>query len=191
MNELIKGIKELNKAIRYKLSKKYCPNQAPMSPSVVEILEKQVVLNDSLIKQLANVEYNRKVIKVPQFVAEYLKKGNEDEQIAALIYQKFLGVMNTMENGDLKEWLRGQSFETLLALKIGYEVEEEPKYYIKVGDKLYFKNWGEDGTCPVFEIDDVPGGVTGITAVDLQEAEMTAGIIGGTVEEVGQSWIKM
>lgn len=134
-------------------------------------------------KKVSNVEYNHKVVKVPQFIAEWIEKCKKNDSLGECLngYYSPIAVQD-----DVVDWMSNNDNDLKVANAWldGYEVEEEPKCYIKVGDKLYFKNWGEDRTCSVFEIDDAPGGVTGIQAVDLQKAEMTAGIIGGTVEEV-------
>lgn len=146
-------------------------------------LKNQQMLLREVINDLDNVEYNRKV-KVPPFMDEFLKfvKKNGDHGID--VYSNLFTICSSWPKDQILEWSFADPDRFLDAVRYGHEVDKEPKYYVRVGDKLYFKNWGEDGTCPVFEIDDAPGGVTGITSVDLQEAEMTADIIGGTVEEV-------
>ncbi|MDN2639294.1 hypothetical protein OEZ17_17475 [Enterococcus avium] len=69
-------------------------------------------------------------------------------------------------------------------LHIPDEVEEEPKWVVKINN-MYFLNWGEDGTCPTFVIDDAPGTKEQAEKYESEpEAKSVAEIFGGTVEKV-------
>lgn len=68
-------------------------------------------------------------------------------------------------------------------LRIPNEVEEEPEYLIRVND-MYFLNWGEDGTCPTFVLDDMPGSIAQARKHSKAAAEELAKHLGGTVEKV-------
>lgn len=65
---------------------------------------------------------------------------------------------------------------------VGYEVEKEPLYCVKIG-KGYFS--GFDDTKVTYVIDDAPGALAQRVKYETrEEAEMDAIQIGGTVEEV-------
>lgn len=91
---------------------------------------------------------------VPKFVAGWLEKSTDPfkkaEKIAYLIKSKdgdsyyfcdwFVrdGILTQEQGEELFAWAERQSYETLLSLYNGYEVEKEPKYIVKIG-KLYLK----------------------------------------------------
>lgn len=67
---------------------------------------------------------------------------------------------------------------------VGYEVEKEPLYCVKIG-KGYFS--GFDETKVTYVIDDAPGALAQRVKYETrEEAEMDAIQIGGTVEEVAE-----
>lgn len=91
---------------------------------------------------------------IPQLVAGWLEKSTDPftkaEKIAYLIKSKdgdsyyfcdwFVrdGIVTQEQGEELLAWVTRQSYETLLSLYNGYEVEKEPKYIVKIG-KLYLK----------------------------------------------------
>ncbi len=91
---------------------------------------------------------------IPQLVAGWLEKSTDPftkaEKIAYLINSKdgdsyyfcdwFVrdGILTQEQGEELLAWATRQSYETLLSLYNGYEVEKEPKYIVKIG-KLYLK----------------------------------------------------
>lgn len=59
-----------------------------------------------------------------------------------------------------------------------------PQWVVKVNN-MYFLNWGEDGTCPTFLINDQPNIIEQAEFFDsIIEAENVAEIFGGSVEIV-------
>ncbi len=85
-------------------------------------------LKEELMKEPVNIEYNRKV-KVPQFVADWLKYCNERNR---LLY----GAMTTRNemNDETKSWLVESTNQLVFAkaYEHGYEVEEGPRYRVVI-----------------------------------------------------------
>lgn len=85
---------------------------------------------------------------VPKFVAGWLEKSTDPftkaEKIAYLIKSKdgdsyylcdwFVrdGILTQEQGEELLDWATRQTYETLLSLYNGYEVEKEPLYYVKL-----------------------------------------------------------
>lgn len=92
---------------------------------------------------------------IPQLVAGWLEKFTDPftkaEKIAYLIKSKdgdsyyfcdwFVrdGILTQEQGEELLAWATRQSYETLLSLYNGYEVEEEPLYYVKL-PVVYFNH---------------------------------------------------
>ncbi|MDT6354906.1 DUF1642 domain-containing protein [Enterococcus faecium] len=93
---------------------------------------------------------------IPQLVAGWLEKSTDPftkaEKIAYLIKSKdgdsyyfcdwFVrdGIVTQEQGEELLAWATRQSYETLLSLYNGYEVEKEPLYYVKL-PVVYFNHW--------------------------------------------------
>lgn len=82
-------------------------------------------------------------------------------------------------------WCRkGSNLRTMIdAIWNGYEVEEEPKWVVRVKE-MFFLNWGEDGTCPTFVIDDNPGAKRSAKPFIKSEAQSLAESLHGSIEKV-------
>ena len=107
-----------------------------------------------LAKKLGLDEPQKPVI--PQLVAGWLEKSTDPftkaEKIAYLIKSKdgdsyyfcdwFVrdGIVTQEQGEELLAWATRQSYETLLSLYNGYEVEKEPLYYVKL-PVVYFNHW--------------------------------------------------
>ncbi len=92
---------------------------------------------------------------IPQLVAGWLEKSTDPftkaEKIAYLIKSKdgdsyyfcdwFVrdGIVTQEQGEELLAWTTRQSYETLLSLYNGYEVEKEPLYYVKL-PVVYFNH---------------------------------------------------
>lgn len=133
---------------------------------------------------------------IPQLVAGWLEKFTNPftkaEKIAYLIKSKdgdsyyfcdwFVrdGIVTQEQGEELLAWATRQSYETLLSLYNGYEVEKEPLYRVKIGEG-YFVEYQERGALII------PDGNKEIKIFDSKsDAERTAQTIGGTVEEVAE-----
>ncbi|HFD0681374.1 TPA: DUF1642 domain-containing protein [Enterococcus faecium] len=93
---------------------------------------------------------------IPQLVAGWLEKSTDPftkaEKIAYLIKSKdgdsyyfcdwFVrdGILTQEQGEELLAWATRQSYETLLSLYNGYEVEKEPLYYVR----LPYEVWDEE-----------------------------------------------
>ena len=105
-----------------------------------------------LVKQLDEP----KKLVIPQLVAGWLEKSTDPftkaEKIAYLIKSKdgdsyyfcdwFVrdGIVTQEQGEGLRAWVTRQSYETLLSLYNGYEVEKEPLYYVR----LPYEVWDEE-----------------------------------------------
>ena len=94
---------------------------------------------------------------IPQLVAGWLEKSTDPftkaEKIAYLIKSKdgdsyyfcdwFVrdGILTQEQGEELFAWAERQSYETLLSLYNGYEVEKEPLYEVIIGDLYLIKKF--------------------------------------------------
>ena len=94
---------------------------------------------------------------IPQLVAGWLEKSTDPftkaEKIAYLIKSKdgdsyyfcdwFVrdGIVTQEQGEELLAWAKRQSYETLLSLYNGYEVEKEPLYEVIIGDLYLIKKF--------------------------------------------------
>ncbi|HAQ4726400.1 TPA: DUF1642 domain-containing protein [Enterococcus faecium] len=149
-----------------------------------------VFVKSSDFKQL---DEPKKLIVKP-IVAGWIEKSTDPftkaEKIAYLIKSKdgdsyyfcdwFVrdGIVTQEQGEELLTWATRQSYETLLSLYNGYEVEKEPLYRVKIGEG-YFVEYQERGALIILD------GNKEIKIFDSKsDAERTAQTIGGTVEEV-------
>ncbi len=117
-----------------------------------------------LAEEPVYVEYNHKVVKAPEMIANFIGDYEVEFMDGYTSRDSLLEmILDNWKRGYSEEymqeshWISNNLCKFIDAVRLDCEVEEEPKYYIKVGDKLYFQKWGEDGICPVFEIDDAQG----------------------------------
>ncbi|MDQ8220240.1 DUF1642 domain-containing protein [Enterococcus faecium] len=108
-----------------------------------------------LVKQLDEP----KKLVIPQLVAGWLEKSTDPftkaEKIAYLIKSKdgdsyyfcdwFVrdGILTQEQGEELLAWATRQSYETLLSLYNGYEVEKEPLYEVIIGDLYLIKKFND------------------------------------------------
>uniref|UniRef100_UPI001BDB82FC DUF1642 domain-containing protein n=2 Tax=Bacteria TaxID=2 RepID=UPI001BDB82FC len=147
-----------------------------------------VFVKSSDLKQLN--ESQKPVI--PQLVAGWLEKSTDPftkaEKIAYLIKFKdgdsyyfcdwFVrdGIVTQEQGEELLAWATRQSYETLLSLYNGYEVEKEPLYRVKIGEGYFVEYQGRGALI-------MPDCNKEIKIFDSKsDAERTAQTIGGTVE---------
>ncbi|MBK4758401.1 hypothetical protein CU024_1897 [Enterococcus faecium] len=153
------------------------------------------VARKEILEDLKQLDEPKKLI-IPQLVAGWLEKFTDPftkaEKIAYLIKSKdgdsyyfcdwFVrdGIVTQEQGEELLTWATRQSYETLLSLYNGYEVEKEPLYRVKIGEG-YFVEYQERGALII------PDGNKEIKIFDSKsDAERTAQTIGGTVEEVAE-----
>lgn len=136
------------------------------------------------IKLVEHLDDPQKVV-IPKFVAEWIQAANERSanpmEIVSWINKEIgPGILNF-------DWLQYENHQQLLlnAIANGYEVENEPRYRVKVDNKLYFQRF--DGTKAVFLIDDSLG--VKVSSLDFTREEgnqilETLGVENGQLEEV-------
>ena len=123
-------------------------------------------------------------VKVSAFVAEWFERNKYilDQAILEYMFEEY-----ESDQSEFGKWFDNKDskpIETLVRMLDGYEVEEEPKWVVKINN-MYFLNWGEDGTCPTFVIDDAPGTKEQAEKYESElEAKSVAEIFSGTVEKV-------
>ncbi|HAQ5715016.1 TPA: DUF1642 domain-containing protein [Enterococcus faecium] len=154
-----------------------------------------VFVKSSDLKQL---DEPKKLIVKP-IVAGWIEKSTDfftkAEKIAYLIKSKdgdsyyfcdlFVrdGILTQEQGEELLAWATRQSYETLLSLYNGYEVEKEPVWAIKNADGNYLTKcalWGKDGVNYSFECNPSYR----LLFTDKATADAAALLVNGTVEEV-------
>ena len=126
-------------------------------------------------------------VKVPKFVGElldYYRNSTDVDLLALLICFKDWYFRNdkTSESEEAIDWLVKHPEKFMKAWIDGYEVEEEPKWVVKVGN-LYFCGW-EDTTAQ-FVMNTVLGEDESIIKYKNEgTASSVAKNLGGTVEKV-------
>lgn len=118
-----------------------------------------VCYNESMnagITLMKKIDESQKPV-IPQLVAGWLEKSTDPftkaEKIAYLIKSKdgdsyyfcdwFVrdGIVTQEQGEELLAWATRQSYETLLSLYNGYEVEKEPLYEVIIGDLYLIKKF--------------------------------------------------
>lgn len=126
-------------------------------------------------------------VKVPKFVGElldYYRNSTDVDLLALLITFKdwYCRKDKAGENENAIDWLVKHPEKYMRAWLDGYEVEEEPKWVVKVGN-LYFCGW-EDTTAQ-FVMNTVLGEDESIIKYKNEgTASSVAKNLGGTVEKV-------
>ncbi|HFM6496299.1 TPA: DUF1642 domain-containing protein [Enterococcus faecium] len=170
----------------------YCPNRHLISEQLKYGLYKEI------LEDLKQLDEPKKLV-IPQLVAGWLEKSTDPftkaEKIAYLIKSKdgdsyyfcdwFVrdGIVTQEQGEELLAWAKRQSYETLLSLYNGYEVEKEPVWVIKnaVGNYLTICSlWGKDGVNYCFECNPPDK----LLFTDKSIADAAALLVNGTVEEV-------
>ncbi|HGF7290568.1 DUF1642 domain-containing protein [Enterococcus faecium] len=164
----------------------YCPNRHLISEQLKYDLYKEI------LEDLKQLDEPQKPV-IPQLVAGWLEKSTDPftkaEKIAYLIKSKdgdsyyfcdwFVrdGIVTQEQGEELLAWAKRQSYETLLSLYNGYEVEKEPLYRVKIGEGYFVEYQGRGALI-------MPDCNKEIKIFDSKsDAERTAQTIGGTVEE--------
>lgn len=104
---------------------------------------------------------------IPQFVADFIK-GKEEWALFEMFHEDFL----FEEHDDVAKWLYDgeelRDAELVLALKCGYEVEEEPKYFVRDNNYLLCKY--KDKVIDYVEA--IDRGITDLVELKLTEKEI-------------------
>lgn len=125
-------------------------------------------------------------VKVPAFVAEWFEENKHNLNFAIYELCEAGKVPVDLYEGltDFERWFYlNHDIDTLIRMQDGYEIEEEPKWIVRVKE-MFFMNWGEDGTCPTFVIDDDPGAKRLAKPFIKSEAQSLAESLHGSIEKV-------
>ncbi|HGF7886156.1 DUF1642 domain-containing protein [Enterococcus lactis] len=128
----------------------YCPNRHLISKQLKYDLYKEI------LEDLKQLDEPKKLIVKP-IVAGWIEKSTDNltkaEKIAYLIKSKdgdsyyfcdwFVrdGIVTQEQGEELLAWATRQSYETLLSLYNGYEIEKEPLYEVIIGDLYLIKKF--------------------------------------------------
>ncbi|MEY8500050.1 DUF1642 domain-containing protein [Enterococcus avium] len=135
---------------------------------------------DIIFKQLDEPQK----VKVPEFVVEWFKENKHNLNFAIYELCEAGKVPVDLYEGltDFERWFYlNHDIDTLIRMQDGYEVEEEPKWVVKVGN-LYFCGW-EDTTAQ-FVMNTVLGEDESIIKYKNEgTASSVAKNLGGTAEK--------
>ncbi|NVN79637.1 DUF1642 domain-containing protein [Enterococcus avium] len=128
---------------------------------------------------LEALERYKQKVKVPAFVAEKMKRY---KTALWMLSSEYFDTSSEADSDELANWIDQNSEKFFRAWLDGYEVEEEPKWVVKVGN-LYFCGW-EDTTAQ-FVMNTVLGEDESIIKYKNEgTASSVAKNLGGTVEKV-------
>lgn len=135
-------------------------------------------LKEELMKESVNIEYNHKIVKVPQFIADWIKRAKNDGEWPGIFFD------DACVSPEIQEWNSSiKNCEIFMsAWTNDYEVEEEPKYWIKCNDSyLSFVTFSHKSAS---EIETSPDYLEAILFTFKPQADHMALLVNGTVEEV-------
>ncbi|WP_305039100.1 DUF1642 domain-containing protein [Enterococcus faecium] len=177
----------------------YCPNRHLISEQLKYDLYKEI------LEDLKQLDEPQKPV-IPQLVAGWFEKSTDPftkaEKIAYLIKSKdgdsyyfcdwFVryGIVTQEQGEELLAWATRQSYETLLSLCNGYEVEKEPLYTVTINlDRKYHLVVDEgDGNDEISTTLTTSHGVLGyryfLTEKEIKSADENLWLIAVPVEEV-------
>lgn len=179
----------------------YCPNRHLISEQLKYGLYKEI------LEDLKQLDEPQKLV-IPQLVAGWLEKSTDPftkaEKIAYLIKSKdgdsyyfcdwFVrdGIVTQEQGEELLAWATRQSYETLLSLYNGYEVEKEPLYTVTINlDRKYHLVVDEgDGNDEISTTLTTSHGLLGyryfLTEKEIKSADENLWLIAVPVEEVAE-----
>ena len=122
---------------------------------------------------------------VPKFVAEWFEDNKDVLDLAIFMAVRELDDEEWPHKTDFENWLdvaENKPIETLIRMKDGYEVKKEPLYRVKLGEGYFVEYQGRGAMIMI-----IPDDNKEIKIFDSKsDAERTAQVIGGTVEEVAE-----
>ena len=132
-------------------------------------------------------------VKVPAFVVNLVTEYREKySDITFYGFVKQCSVEgfgnNESPEGHVTSWLTRTKENESILMRVwldesGYEVEEPEEWVVKV-KRMYFLNWGEDGTCPTFVLDDNPRAKLQAKPFIKSEGQALAESLKGSIEKV-------
>ncbi|MBO0413203.1 DUF1642 domain-containing protein [Enterococcus hulanensis] len=140
-----------------------------------------IVRTPSVIEVIKEMDEPKKV-KVPKFMKEFLDFCKKNEQNGLEAYHGLFNICSSWPKDDILAWSFEDPYRFVNAFQYGYEVEEVEEWIVRVKG-MYFLNWGEDGTCPTFVIDDNPRAKLQAKPFIKSEAQSLAEALHGSIEK--------
>ncbi|EME3512014.1 DUF1642 domain-containing protein [Enterococcus faecium] len=139
------------------------------------------VARKEILEDLKQLDEPQKPV-VPKFVANWYEHHKDNIEFCI---QHYLRCFKFQPNDEFKAFmddLSNKPIETLIRMKDGYEVEQEPLYRVKLGEGYFVEYQGRGALIMI-----IPDDNKEIKIFDSKsDAERTAQTIGGTVEEVAE-----
>ncbi|NWO00846.1 DUF1642 domain-containing protein [Tetragenococcus halophilus] len=121
--------------------------------------------------------------EIPKFVADWIEEKRPYYSLMTMVgnYLNGFGMPERVE-----EWITDNKEDYLKALVIGYAIEKEPAWVVRINEKLYFcrftdKYFEKDSDAPTYIESGNPSLIKKFTNKD--KAEAVAILVDGTVEE--------
>ena len=141
-----------------------------------------------LMRELVSELDEPQKVKIPQFVADWLKENDLREETLGeqSVFDVFDSLKNDSKNGyyeNVKRWIDENGDLFARAWLDGYEIQET-RYVVTDGNHLYFKGYQEDVDIVIL-VDEQPGTMDFVKKFDSkEEAQKAADILGWKVQEV-------
>lgn len=113
----------------------YLRIQGPGKVKSLRMLENMV--DNMLTGYWSSTSIRTEKVKVPAFVAEKMKRY---KSALWMLSSEYFDTSSEVDSDELANWIDQNSEKFFRAWLDGYEVEEEPKYYVE----LPFEEWDED-----------------------------------------------
>lgn len=131
--------------------------------------------SDDIIEIVKQLDEPQKV-KVPAFVAEKMKRY---KSALWMLSSEYFDTSSEVDSDELANWIDQNSETFFRAWLDGYEVDEEPKWVVKVDDNAYFVDFFDSLTPHL--VDGLGWEVMRLD--DKSKADAVALIIGGKAEK--------
>lgn len=120
-------------------------------------------------------------VKVPAYVAEWFEINKEQLEVAIWDLTTETYETDRDQLSEIQLWIKesDRPYKTLISMQDGYEVEEEPKWVVKVDDNAYFVDFFDSLTPHL--VDGLGWEVMRLD--DKSKADAVALIIGGKAEK--------
>lgn len=119
-------------------------------------------------------------VKVPLHVGNWIEYSKDEGWDFLRSIQEMKGPMG---DGSVARWFKNNSDKYAEAWSNDFGIEEAAEWVVRVKG-MYFLNWGEDGTCPTFVIDDNPGAKLQAKPFIKSEGQALAVSLKGCIEKV-------
>lgn len=158
---------------------KYLLDHGPGKNKSLRMLEN--IVDNMLQGNWALARVRDEKVKVPLCVGNWIEYSKDEGWDFLRSIEEMTGPMG---DGSVRRWFKNNSNKYADAWSNDFEVEEEQRWVVRVGEKLLFKEF-DDNEFPVFVIDDKPGSIQLAENFDIEKkAHNVQKEVGGTVEKV-------